>query len=99
MDCKVHETLAFQEWILTRRKPAKRIICKKALAEVSRILVIFIVLYGLREFPMIFLKGKVIPPFHDDQRNAVIAHILYEFRHLPGWTVNVVTDLLKDFLI
>jgi len=26
LDCKVHETLAFQEWIWTRRKPAKRII-------------------------------------------------------------------------
>ena len=26
VDCKVHETLAFQEWIWTRRKPAKRII-------------------------------------------------------------------------
>ncbi|KYQ50657.1 hypothetical protein ALC60_10253, partial [Trachymyrmex zeteki] len=25
-DCKVHETLAFQEWIWTRRKPAKRMI-------------------------------------------------------------------------
>ena len=26
VDCKVHETLAFQKWIWTRRKPAKRII-------------------------------------------------------------------------
>ena len=26
VDCKVYETLAFQEWIWTRRKPAKRII-------------------------------------------------------------------------
>jgi len=26
MDCKVHEMLAFQEWIWTRRKSAKRII-------------------------------------------------------------------------
>ncbi|KYN11082.1 hypothetical protein ALC57_16783 [Trachymyrmex cornetzi] len=25
VDCKVHETLASQEWIWTRRKPAKRI--------------------------------------------------------------------------
>ena len=26
VDCKIHETLAFQEWIWTRKKFAKRII-------------------------------------------------------------------------
>ncbi|KYN43689.1 hypothetical protein ALC56_01951, partial [Trachymyrmex septentrionalis] len=28
VDCKIHETLAFQEWIRTWRKSAKRIIFK-----------------------------------------------------------------------
>ncbi|KYN26863.1 hypothetical protein ALC57_03765 [Trachymyrmex cornetzi] len=40
VDCKVHETLASQEWIWTRRKPAKLIIIiQKALVEASRILI------------------------------------------------------------
>jgi len=46
---------------------------------------------------VIFLKGKVIL-FYDDQCDAVIPHMLYEFRHLPAWIVNVVTDLLKEIL-
>jgi len=48
---------------------------------------------------VIFFKGNVILPFHDDQHDAVIPHMLYEFRYLSAWTVDVVTDLLKDFLI
>ncbi|KYN10381.1 hypothetical protein ALC57_17569, partial [Trachymyrmex cornetzi] len=42
VDCKVHETLASQEWIWTRRKPAKRItFIQKAPVEASRMLILY----------------------------------------------------------
>ncbi|KYN30342.1 hypothetical protein ALC57_00188, partial [Trachymyrmex cornetzi] len=41
MDCKIHETLAYQEWIWTRRKPAKRIIFIYRIIEKYRTPLIF----------------------------------------------------------
>jgi len=51
VDCKVHETLAFQEWIWTRRKPAERItFIQKAPVEASRILLNLYNIYTWKEW-------------------------------------------------